>query len=65
MLETAFLWALSVVLSEISWNSYVKDNTQPIARNGHTKMSTPKNYGCSKNNASYGFFFHEAILMIL
>lgn len=44
MLETAFLWALSIAPSEpeIMWSFYAKGNSQPIARNDHTKMHTPK-----------------------
>lgn len=46
MLETAFLWALSMLPSEpeIMWSFYSKDNSQSTARNSHTKMDTPKYY---------------------
>lgn len=29
---------------EIMWRFYAKDSSQPIARNGHTNMHTPKYY---------------------
>ena len=46
MLETAFLWSLSVLPSEqeIMWSFYAKDSSQPIAKNSHAKMPTPKCY---------------------
>lgn len=44
MLETAFLWALSVLPSKPQnmWSFYAKDNFQSIARNRYTKMHTDK-----------------------